>query len=292
MPIDKDLAKRIEAGIGAVREQLKEMEEQMRDDQIPDNVEQLQDEVTDLVALTGTRAADIESFFESVGKGVISAQRSLDDRSEEYLASLPSHALPSVFRIPKATAEIHFAMTKSQQKGFNVLVYGTKEGRELTQQNRVAFDIVSTPPPGEALTNLTLFPLSSRVVSNPAELDEIGEALVKFSEGSQGPDSVRSKAKEFADKIRSELIVIRGDGEYALIRPLEAEEPGAADTSPNIDVLYYFPEPRPSDVPAPVVYEGQARDRPPPLAPRFRRFAMILLTIAREMQQHRKREPR
>jgi len=97
----------------------------------------------------------ISDFFKTVGEGMVSAQKHLDDESLKYNAG-PKVTLPSIFRIPKASAEIKFGLKEEEGTKFNVFVYGSKESTEQTQQHKVSFDIVSAPPPVEIEAKLGL----------------------------------------------------------------------------------------------------------------------------------------
>lgn len=94
-------------------------------------------------------SVDVADFFARVSAGLVQAQRNLDDQSANYLkavAALP-HALPSIFRIPKVSAEMKFALDTSQDKGLNILFFKDQTKAEELHQQTVQFDIVSAPPP-------------------------------------------------------------------------------------------------------------------------------------------------
>src|SRR5262245_10833323 len=61
----------------------------------------------------------IERFFESVGAGVVDAQQRLDDQSLAYLAQRGAASMPTLFRIPRVTAELKFAMESSAKRALN-----------------------------------------------------------------------------------------------------------------------------------------------------------------------------
>lgn|GEM_PF-5143545 len=93
--------------------------------------------------------ADFAEFFEAVGQGLVTAQSKMDEASREYLKSVAAspYLLPSVYRIPKLTAQMKFALTKEKEKGFNVFFFGNESKAQTMHQQSVEFEIVSAPPP-------------------------------------------------------------------------------------------------------------------------------------------------
>lgn len=97
-------------------------------------------------------------FFSYVGRSLVEAQKTLDGHSETYLERIRGrpHILPSVFRIPKLSAEIKFAFKEVKDEKVNLIFYSTKEEAEKQHQQSVQFDIVSVPPPQpQEIVNLT-----------------------------------------------------------------------------------------------------------------------------------------
>lgn len=92
---------------------------------------------------------DMTEFFAKVSAGVVDAQRNLDDQSLDYLKTVAAqpHALPSIFRIPKVSAEMKFAINTKDSKTVGFLFYKGQTEAEQQHQQTVQFDIVSTPPP-------------------------------------------------------------------------------------------------------------------------------------------------
>jgi hypothetical protein len=100
-----------------------------------------------------TKSVDIAEFFALIAAGMVNAQRSLDDQSREYLKTMAAqpHALPSIFRIPKVSAEMKFATDTRKDEGFNLLFYKDQNSAEQLHQQTVQFDIVSAPPPPDLI---------------------------------------------------------------------------------------------------------------------------------------------
>jgi hypothetical protein len=112
--------------------------------------------------LDGRQGAPIADFFEAIGNGLVEAQKRLDRSSASYVkgalgaaagpgGSSGSLALPTLFRIPKVSAELKFALEKSGSSGFNVVFYSQRSDvRELHQQT-VNIELVSVPLPPDYL---------------------------------------------------------------------------------------------------------------------------------------------
>ena len=124
----------------------------------------------------------IGSFIEQFGEGVVNAQEELDRRSKTYLSKLQNAdeataALPSLYRIPKATAELSFSMEYEKERGFNLFVFGKKDARTERQQQKISFDIVAAPPPVELLEALSVAEMDAAWVLNILEREQILESI-------------------------------------------------------------------------------------------------------------------
>ncbi|MDI1478904.1 hypothetical protein [Polyangium sp. y55x31] len=93
--------------------------------------------------------ADFASFFAEVGRSVLSAQESLDAASRVYLKNNKNakHVPPTVYRIPRVTADMKFSLESIGSKNVNVVFYSKEEKvRDLHQQS-VQLEIVAVPAP-------------------------------------------------------------------------------------------------------------------------------------------------
>jgi hypothetical protein len=93
-------------------------------------------------------------FLDSVGESVVQAQRSLDARSRDYLLETSGvpHASPSLFRMPKLSAQIRSALRQTDEKGLSLVIFKNKTEAEQQHEQTISFEIVSVPPPpGAAL---------------------------------------------------------------------------------------------------------------------------------------------
>jgi len=150
----------------------------------------------------------LSGFFASVGEGLIGAQRALDQQSEQYVRSLGDRAtaLPSVFRVPKVSAELQFAIEIIDEKRIDIIFAAKESSQRRAMQQKIAFDIVAMPPPVELL-------------DGTADRRAIAVRL-KDSAASDGT---------IADRISSALadaVVLRGGQSWLVARRLES---GAID---------------------------------------------------------------
>lgn len=102
----------------------------------------------------GDARITLSEFFQYVGNGVIDAQKTLDRQSAAYVQAQGGGAapsLPTVYRVPKVSAEIQFAIESTKSESLNILVASRDEEKRRSMQQKIAFDIVAMPPPPELL---------------------------------------------------------------------------------------------------------------------------------------------
>ena len=154
----------------------------------------------------------ISDFFEDIGAGVVAAQEHLDNQTRAYLENRSDLSVPSLFRIPKASAEIHFSIEEQTSKGFNVMVFKSSDSRQQQQQHKVSFDIVAVPPPPELLQQLGTPKAREVFVLGPRERQEIR-------------DRAGSPAAELlTDAVFPRVLILRGEDAHLLLLP----NPGSA----------------------------------------------------------------
>lgn len=100
-----------------------------------------------------TPPIDMDQFFQGVANSLIKAQTELDSRSADYIKATSGSPflLPSVFRIPKVTAQLKFAVEKADERGVNFVIFKNQTTAQTTNEQSIQFDIVSAPPPPELL---------------------------------------------------------------------------------------------------------------------------------------------
>jgi hypothetical protein len=111
-----------------------------------------------------TASFDFADFFLKVGQGLVDAQRKMDSESLVYLQEVSSqpHVLPSIFRIPKLSANVKFALTQEQDKSVGIVFYKDETKAQTLNQQSVEFDIVSVPAPTQLSSPLSVTLILSR----------------------------------------------------------------------------------------------------------------------------------
>ncbi|MEM7103689.1 MAG: hypothetical protein AAF502_11195 [Bacteroidota bacterium] len=104
------------------------------------------------VSVTSDRVQDeidFGDFLSDIGDSIVETQQKLDGKSKNYLQDIKGqpHIQPSVFRIPRVSAEIKFGMRKSKGKGFNIIIAKSKNEEETSLNQSMQFEILSVPPP-------------------------------------------------------------------------------------------------------------------------------------------------
>ena len=86
-------------------------------------------------------ASTLEDFFGRVGDSLITAQRQLDARARSQLAEGGDPELATLYRIPKVSAELKFALEEVGKGGINLLIYRQGTEASTLNQQTVQFDI-------------------------------------------------------------------------------------------------------------------------------------------------------
>lgn len=121
----------------------------------------------------------INDFIGSIATSLVDAQTNLDIQSADYLESIrgKAHITPAVFRIPKVTAQLKFAMKDVQSSGFNVIVASKRSEQEKLQEQTIDLEMVSTPPAVDVLKSAGHLGLAVDVVVLGPRDDAIRAAL-------------------------------------------------------------------------------------------------------------------
>ncbi|MEM7222047.1 MAG: hypothetical protein AAF495_03655 [Pseudomonadota bacterium] len=158
----------------------------------------------------------IREFFETVGDGVASAQVALDRRSADYERARSFAALPSLYRIPKVSAEIKFSLEQTEGSGFN-FIFGRSETTRQEMQNSVSFDIISSPPPPESLEEI---PSGGVFISDVAERAAVRSEVARRHEASEGENVKKVLAKFIDNKAWTRTVILAiGNQDWLLFLP-------------------------------------------------------------------------
>lgn len=211
---------------------------------------------------------DISDFFQSVGQGLVAAQEDLDDRTLNSLRKPRPHAAPAVYRIPKVTAEIQFALRSTKSKKFGILLFREGKEEEAQRQHKVTFDIVAAPPPPDVLALVDQLDLGRVFVTDPGEREIVRQRLKTAAAGDKVPNK---KAKRFVTRANFLKTLIFGlDEGWLCVLPL--------GDGPNLDILKVF---RAEGVRS----EGATKDDPPALTRRLHDLARILVELSKRQAQ-------
>lgn len=171
--------------------------------------------------------ASFSSFIQSVGKSLSSAQASLDSQARESIrASVAADAplLPTLYRIPKLSAEVKFAFGEKTAQGLNLIFFSKKEQASEEHQQSIAFDIVATPPPPELLERLKNDVPNLPLVLAPTVREEVVQGIQRF----------RQLRKDLEDLAPTKLKRLELD---------HLPKPGETDASLSHLVIIQIPDP-------------------------------------------------
>jgi hypothetical protein len=86
-------------------------------------------------------------FLGEVGRSMVTAQEALDAQSKKYQASPGGQAMPSLFRLPRLSAGMRFAIEESTGSKLNLFFYSRQSAASETYQHTLDFEMVAVPPP-------------------------------------------------------------------------------------------------------------------------------------------------
>lgn len=171
---------------------------------------ELVDDLPQLAAREVTGEGTIFSdFLSNIGASVIQSQQKLDEQSLIYLAGIKDRQYipPSLFRIPKISAELKVALSDEKEKGINVLLFSEKRKMNFLNQQSLKFDIVAVPPSPDLLKAAYEHIPRIDFVFDRTErrrvFNRIGELL-----GTIENEKVRKQIQELFDENRHDQVVI------------------------------------------------------------------------------------
>ena len=168
----------------------------------------IQEKITELTDKYIEReSTNVSQFMQDVGHSFVSAQKNLDKASQEYLLSNVGngHTFPTVFRIPKITADIKFAFEKSEKEGFNVVFYKDTTEATSRHQQSISFEMLAVPPSVEVLGNLPSTTFRLNFVLSPTSRDEI---FTKIQNATKGPNVGDDPALISNAKHKNKVVII------------------------------------------------------------------------------------
>ncbi len=92
-------------------------------------------------------------FLADIGRSMVETQRMMDHVSREYNLENQDndYVFPTVFRIPKLTAELKVALDSESSGKLNVIVASKKTTSKELNEQTIQFEIIAAPLPPEAL---------------------------------------------------------------------------------------------------------------------------------------------
>lgn len=184
-----------------------------------------------------------DEFLTSVGDAMLSAQKQLDQKSAEYLSSIENqpHILPSIFRLPKLSASMKFALEQTATDRLNLVFFSSGSQQSSQHQQEIDFEIVSVPAPMEALSKLRQSAPQLNLLLNPGERKLVLDA------------ARNAKAKKAASKLpdgfapeRALLLTVEPGDTYLLLYA-DSEQDGnvglwrvKTSDPTSLEVIYRF----------------------------------------------------
>lgn len=124
-------------------------------------------------------ASSFAEFVGEVGKAMVAAQQGLDVASNLYSQGGGPLVAPTSYRIPKLTASMRFALEKTKERGFDLLIYSsTQTARELNQQT-LDLELVAVPAAPEFAAAIAARRPRFTLLGGAAQRAGLVEALLK-----------------------------------------------------------------------------------------------------------------
>lgn len=123
-----------------------------------------------------------DDFLASMSRSVVKTQQALDAESARYLAATADkgHVLPSVFRLPKLSAQVRFAIETERTDGLNLIFYKRDEKTTSRNEQAIDFDIVSVPAPPDARASALAVSPRLDLVLDPFERSPLVDTIRKL----------------------------------------------------------------------------------------------------------------
>jgi hypothetical protein len=141
---------------------------------------------------------DFEEFIQRMSLGVVRAQEKLDEESAGYLTAIADkpHVLPAIFRVPKLSAQMKFALKVDASKKLNLLFFSKTDQTESQNEQSIDFEVVNVPaPPGAAAELQAVGPMLDLVLDRPLRTSVI-EQVGKFDDKADGIKDIVLAARD------------------------------------------------------------------------------------------------
>jgi hypothetical protein len=174
----------------------------------------------------------LEDFLQRMSAAVLKAQTQLDKESLDYLkrTSKDAHVLPSIYRVPKLSAQMRFALDVETEQSLNLIFYKRDEKTTSRAEQAIDFDVVSVPAPPDAQRRIALEAPRLDLVLDPFQRGSVLETIRAADTAATDPDLQRI-AKESPNRV---LIVAANpspEGAHYLVIITESAKPTQVGTT-------------------------------------------------------------
>jgi hypothetical protein len=172
------------------------------------------------------REMELGKFMQEMGQSLVTAQRDLDERSRRDIRD-SENPIPTFYRIPKLSAEVHFAFDTEKEEGLNVFFYKRITTAKEAHQQGVQFEVVAVPPPPEMLAELRAGAPRLALVLDDHRRRKLFEEIENASPPPGTTAAILEKGREVltAAENRDRVVFLESDqGEVLLFYADDAEE--------------------------------------------------------------------
>jgi hypothetical protein len=178
----------------------------------------------------------------------------LDIESGKYLTSIAGqpHILPSIFRIPKISAQMKFGLRVDKEQQLNLVFFSTRDQTQSQNEQAIDFEIASVPaPPGAAQQLLQTGP-SLDLVLDPLLHAKLISLILQApaTDPDTAPLVTAAKDPKLASRIAA-LTVVAAPGKaprHLLFHATNAAEKAVGlwllthpiDAAPTLETVYKF----------------------------------------------------
>lgn len=138
-----------------------------------------------------------DDFLGRISRSMVKTQETLDTESARYLAATAGkgHILPSIFRVPKLSAQMRFALDVEKGDGLNLIFYKRDEKTTSRNEQAIDFDIVSVPAPSDARSAVLAISPRLDLVLDPFERGALVETISKQTAAGTNAPLVQAASK-------------------------------------------------------------------------------------------------
>lgn len=192
--------------------------------------------------LSDSAASTLDSFLSEVGSAAVTTQRRLDVQNRQALEEARALGLPpsSVFQLPKLSATVKFAISKTEKQRFGLVFASKSSGSELTNEQTLSFDIVSVPLSPELIRSAKVAAETTQPILDEDIREQIKEVFAKAKPQDVTPTPDARRCRTFLEEIQK---IVLPDFDRALV----VRQP--RDDNENVRFLVFYAAPQSKDAP-------------------------------------------